>query len=223
MGYSLFVLFKAALKKRKDAPLLLISSVIFTFSVVYDVLYNASVFEIIDKLGEIHPYGFIIYLYFHSFVLAKRFSESFKETTKLSNDLMIQSKIKDEFLINVSHELKTPMSGIINITDQVLREAAVVLDTEQKNNLSLAIMMTRRLSGIVSDMLDYVRLKHKDIKLNRKPINIQIATESVIKTYEHLKMGKKVNLVNAIPKDTPLVYADTDRVVQICSTLSVMH
>lgn len=180
---------------------------------------DASIFEITDKLGEIQPYGFIAYLYFHSFVLAKRYSESFKSARKLSEDLIVQSKIKDEFLINVSHELKTPMNGIINITDQVLKEAAVVLDTEHKNDLSLVVLMTRRLSGIVGDMLDYVRLKHKDIKLDRKAVSIHMIAESVMKTYEHLKMGKNVKLVNAISQNAPFVHADADRLVQILFNL----
>lgn len=219
MGYSLLILFKAVIKKRNDAIILTISSLVFMISVVCDVLYNNSILEFIYNLGEIHPYGYIIYLYFHSFVLAKRYSDLFEKTKRLSNDLVIQSRIKDEFLINTSHEIKTPMNGILNITNQVLRETVDVLDEEQKNNLSLAISMTKRLSNIVSDMLDYVRLKHRDIKINKKPVDIKNITESVIKTYEYLKMGKNVRLVNKIPVNTPLVYADEDRVVQILSNL----
>jgi sensor histidine kinase YesM len=105
MGYSLWVVARAAVRKREDSLLLLTSTLILALSIVHDILYNAGFLDNIVRLGPLYAYGFLIYLYLHSFILAKRFSKSFKDAQRLSGELTdtlaqlnasIQARIESE-------------------------------------------------------------------------------------------------------------------------------
>jgi signal transduction histidine kinase len=50
----------------------------------------------------------VVLVLIQAFILAKRFSEAFKSVHTLSQKLMKLDAVKDEFLANTSHELRTP-------------------------------------------------------------------------------------------------------------------
>jgi two-component system, sensor histidine kinase len=62
------------------------------------------------------------------------------------------SRAKSEFLANISHELRTPMNGIIGLTELVLDST---LTTDQRENLSMVKASADSLLSLVSDILDF--------------------------------------------------------------------
>lgn len=138
-----------------------------------------------------------------------------KELEIKNNNLQKLDKLKDEFLANTSHELKTPLHGIIGILEPLLQGNHGALTEEQRQDVTLAISSARRLSGLVGDILDFSKLKSKDIILKKQYINIFMLTDMVCKTFEHQIAKKSISLNNNIPPSFPLIYADENRFLQI--------
>ena len=127
--------------------------------------------------------------------------------------------LKDEIMANISHELRTPIYGIIGISESMLDGAAGEVNDIQRYNLSLLSSSSRRLSNLVNDLLVYSRLKNSDIKLYYKKVDLHQLTQQVIDIIKHSINSNKIIIKNSISHDFPLVLADEERLTQIMYNL----
>ncbi len=138
---------------------------------------------------------------------------------RVTDQLRRVDKLKDEFLANTSHELRTPLNGIIGLTESLLEGVAGELPDKVNLNLSMVASSGKRLSSLVNDILDFSKLKTKTLQLNKKPIDIRVLTDIVLKFSEPLIINHKLTLKNNIPKNFQLVDGDPDRLQQILHNL----
>ena len=136
-----------------------------------------------------------------------------------NEELSQLDKLKDEFLANTSHELRTPLNGIIGIADSMVAGATGPLTPRQSYNLSLLVTSGRRLANLVNDILDFSRLKHKDLDLNLRPVAIGPLVDVVNTLLLPLVGNKDLTLINEIPDDCPPVLADENRLQQVLINL----
>ncbi|MBW4548930.1 MAG: response regulator [Symplocastrum torsivum CPER-KK1] len=156
----------------------------------------------------------------HRFIEASNRLQSYATELEAKNAALQQgNKLKDEFLANTSHELRTPLNGIIGIAESLIDGATGTLPKETVFNLSLIVSSGRRLTQLVNDLLDFSKLKHKNISLQIKPIGIREITDVVLMLSQPLIGQKSLKLVNSISSDIPLIDADENRVQQILHNL----
>ena len=128
-------------------------------------------------------------------------------------------ELKDEFLANTSHELRTPLNGIIGIAESLIDGATGKLPEKTISNLAMVVSSGRRLSNLVNDILDFAKLKHRNLTLQIKPVAMH-AIANVVLTLSQPLIGKKpLQLRNSIDPLTPPVDGDEDRLQQILSNL----
>ncbi len=151
--------------------------------------------------------------------MSEKYENSYKTIEKLSERLSALDKLKDDFLARTSHELKTPLNGIINISQSLLDGAGGNLNTAQAEDLRLVASIGRRLSTLVYDIIDYSKLKVMDIKLDIKCIDVYLVVQSTVEIFRYLIKGKPVVIINKIPPDTYMAMADENRLKQIISNL----
>lgn len=98
----------------------------------------------------------------------------------MKNQLIGLDKIKDEFLSNTSHELKTPLNAIVNITATLLDGVEGPVNEKQAQNLAIVIGSGRRLTHMVNELLDYSKMKYGDITLFKSNLDLKAVVDSVI-------------------------------------------
>jgi len=209
--------FAAYLRKESGALIVLIGEITLIIGGTHDILYQNDI--IYSSFGEMTPLAVFIMLFLQSFILAERFALAFKNINELTQRLIRVDSLKDEFLANTSHELRTPLNGIIGIAEAMLREKEDNLNEGQKQNLSIVISSGRRLANLVNDILDYSKLKHNDIKLNMKPIQLNNIIPMVLEVIRHSSSAKKVEILCDLPDGLPPVMADENRLIQILFNL----
>ncbi|MDR3348878.1 MAG: response regulator [Acidaminococcales bacterium] len=151
--------------------------------------------------------------------LVKEMQKYAKELEEKNLYLNKLNELKDEFLANTSHELRTPLNGIIGIVESMIDGAAGVLTKEQKYNLAIVANSGKRLSHMVNDILDFTRLKNKEIALRIKPVDLKIIVDTVIVLSKPMIKDKDLTLANEIDSSFALVGADENRLQQILYNL----
>ncbi|TAL32756.1 MAG: response regulator [Spirochaetes bacterium] len=128
-------------------------------------------------------------------------------------------RMKDEFLANTSHELKTPLHGIVGLSELMLRGGRTISIDRVFENLSLISANGRRLASLVNDILDFSSMKHGGLSLNLKSVNCHDSVSMVVSLLAPLVESKAVEIRNSIRKDFAHVRADDERFRQILTNL----
>ncbi|PYI55194.1 hybrid sensor histidine kinase/response regulator [Paenibacillus flagellatus] len=152
-------------------------------------------------------------------LLSRRFTRAFETNELFAERLLAADRLKDEFLANTSHEMKTPLHVMINIAQSLIDGAAGKLNPRQLDNMELIVSTGRRTARLVRDILDLSRLKSGELFLERRPVAVRPAVRFVFEMHRRLAGDKPVRLTERLPDDLPLVEADEDRLVQILSNL----
>ncbi len=135
---------------------------------------------------------------------------------KLTEELKRVDQLKDQFLANTSHELRTPLQGIIGLSESLLEEEE---KPNKREDLAMIISSGKRLGTLVNDILDFSKLRHQELKLQLRPVDIKAAVDVVFTLSNPMIKRKPIELVNAIPPDIPFARADENRIQQILHNL----
>ncbi len=125
--------------------------------------------------------------------------------------------MRSDFVANVSHELKTPLTSIKGFVETLLESA---LDDKENNRIFLKIIQdhAERLNNLVNDLLSLSYLESKDITLNKQDFDLRREAEEVILGFSsQLKKGG-IEVKNELPADLS-VKADKERVGQVLTNL----
>ncbi len=202
---------------KQDSLIVLFGALALVGGAAYDILVYLKLIP--QYVGEVSSFGFFVLIFLQSFVLARRFSQAFRNVNEMSGQLLRMDKLKDEFLANTSHELRTPLNGILGITEAMLRDSEGALNEAQRQNLSIVAVSTRRLANLVNDILDYSRLKYSDLKLNLKPVRLEAVIETTLNVFRQLTNPQQVEISSDIPGKLPPVMADENRLAQVMYNL----
>jgi signal transduction histidine kinase len=119
---------------------------------------------------------------------------------------------KRDFVATISHELRTPMTGVYGAAQTLLR-SDIELSTEQRSDLlQLIVGQAERLSQIVDDLLLATSLDHNRVQISREEVDL---TELVRGT---LKVLARPDVEITAPSE-PYVLGDRDRIQQILVNL----
>lgn len=159
--------------------------------------------------------GFVAMIIVFATALASRFSDLHRDLEYANERLLSVDRIKDEFLANTSHELRTPLNGIIGIADSLMDGAAGVLNDVVIRNLNVISSSGKRLSSLVNDILDFQKLKNRDIMLNPVSVDLHEMVDVVFAVSSSLIGNKNLKLINNIPDNLPAALGDENRMQQI--------
>jgi signal transduction histidine kinase len=105
-----------------------------------------------------------------------------------------QDDSRQEFVANVSHELKTPMTSIKVLADSLLAQDNVPVETYREFMVDIVSEIDRE-NQIITDLLALVKMDKKDQALNIVSININDMTELVLRRLRPLARKKDVEVV----------------------------
>jgi len=125
--------------------------------------------------------------------------------------------IRRDFVANVSHELKTPLTSIKGFVETLLEGA---LDDKENNRNFLKIIQNHaeRLNSLVNDLLSLSYLESKNISLEINDVNLSRVADEVILGFGSQLRKKRIEVVNGLAPDI-LVKADEERIKQVFTNL----
>lgn len=127
-------------------------------------------------------------------------------------------KMKDDFLHNITHDLRNPLGSVIGFVEMLLKGSAGELSAQQKTIiLSMQRSLSRQLS-LINNILDIAKMDSGRTQLQLKSVSpVEFAARSM-GMLESLYIQKKLNVVLAIPPEMKL-NADSDLLERVITNL----
>jgi signal transduction histidine kinase len=134
-------------------------------------------------------------------------------------ELRNQDALKTQFLSNISHDLRTPLTAIITHAE-ILRDGILgALDERQRESISGIISGGRQLLDMVNEILTYARGEANQLSLSRSEIPIDSVIEQVCAMSESLIARKEHSLSVEIEPGLPPVTADREKIAHVLANL----
>lgn len=212
--WFVYLIGRMVVRNQSGAIFLLLAAIGVMSSIVWGLFNNAKFIY-----TEYYPIDIMAAIIGFSSYWFKLYFRNAAENAQLNEQLRQSDKLKDQFLAHTSHELRTPIHGIINIAQTVALRDRKSLDDRSYKDMELLITIGRRMSHLIEDLLDLVRLKDKRVVLQKRPIRLQSIAAGVIGMLGYLVDRKPIVLVSRIPDTFPAVMADEKRLSQILFNL----
>lgn len=211
----LYFLTHALKSNRADATILLVGFSIFGAVIINDLLYSR---KFIDT-GFYSPIGFIFFIFSQSFMLSARFSRAFsdakeareiadRQSSLLQNsyeEIERLSRAKDEFLANLSHEFKTPLSTIYGYS-QLLSMNDSISNNERNYGIEI-YKSVEKLNSYMDDVLLVTDLE-SNLVFQRRKFQLKGILNESIQSLSSLLEEKQIKLVVSFPEELE-VYGDS--------------
>jgi signal transduction histidine kinase len=128
-------------------------------------------------------------------------------------------RLKQDFVSNVTHELRSPLTSLRGYVEFLLREGAGPLNDEQKESLIVVKNNALRLARFIDNLLDVAKIESRKVELHREEVDLNAATEEIRVVFRPEAAEKKIALENRVPKDLPRLWADADKVTEVLTNL----
>ena len=130
-------------------------------------------------------------LHVDTFTETRQLSEAFN---KMLGRLKILDESREEFVSNVSHELKTPMTSMKVLADSLLEQDNVPVEMYQEFMQDIAKEIDRE-NQIITDLLSLVKMDRSGQTMNIQTMNINDLLEQILKRLKPIAEKKNVEMV----------------------------
>lgn len=123
-------------------------------------------------------------------------------------------KMRVDFVANVTHELKTPLTAILGFIE-TLQEGAIEDKQTAQKFLDVIGRQATRLNRLIDDLLEISNIELGEMKFYFEGVSVADSIATALSMVEHKAREKGVDVKKDIPENLPLLRADRDRLVQI--------
>lgn len=167
-------------------------------------------------LDNAHAYHQIAELNAH---LEERVQARTQELEVANAQLQEHDKSRSEFLAHVSHELRSPLTSIKGMAENMACGLTGTINPKQEQYLTRIQTNVSRLTHMIADLLDRAKLEAGKIELNIRALPTLPLVEDIVEQFQPLASAKhqQLRLLNASPH--LMVLADGEKVRQILNNL----
>ncbi|MBM7701240.1 two-component system histidine kinase PnpS [Metabacillus iocasae] len=123
-------------------------------------------------------------------------------------------QMRKDFVANVSHELKTPITSIKGFSETLLEGA--MEDTQLREQfLDIILKESQRMQELIQDLLDLSKVEQQGFKLNIQAVNVKVMLEEIVMILSNKAEEKTIQLQTNLPEDEVWIQGDPQRLKQV--------
>ncbi len=149
--------------------------------------------------------------------LAENLASSNAQLDEAIEEAVKKEQMKTALITNVSHDLKTPLTSLINYTN--LLENCEITDDKAIEYISVINSQSDKLKRLIEDLIEASKVSTGNVQLNKTKLNLyELAVQAVVEFTPDLeKNGNEIKLSE--PENAPIVFADSTKTYRIISNL----
>ena len=132
-------------------------------------------------------------------------------------DRMKSERLKTELITNVSHDIKTPLTSIINYVDLIKQEN--IQNEKVKEYIEILDNKSQRLKKLIEDLVEASKVSTGNVKLNLEKINIVELINQAVGEFEDKFESKGLDIVINSNENEIFIFADSRYMYRIIENL----
>lgn len=132
---------------------------------------------------------------------------------------MKSERLKTELITNVSHDIKTPLTSIINYVDLLSKEEFE--NDTAREYIEVLDRQSVRLKKLIMDLIEASKAATGNIELEMMPCDAKLILEQVVGEYEEKMEAQNLSLVVRTPESSATIMADSKSLFRIFDNLLV--
>jgi two-component system sensor histidine kinase ChiS len=141
------------------------------------------------------------------------------DANRTIGDLRDRDSLKTQFLSNIAHDLRTPLTAIITHAE-ILRDGLLgSMNVRQQDSVRTIITGGRQLLDMIAEILLYAKGSSEPLTLEATEFQFQEMVDQVNSLNESLVARKELTLDCCVPTDLPPVVGDRDKIMHVLMNL----
>ena len=137
--------------------------------------------------------------------------------TKAVEEQMKSERMKTELITNVSHDIKTPLTSIINYADLIQKEET---DNEAIHRYSEVLeRQSRKLKHLIEDLIEASKASTGNLEIELAPCNVKVLVSQAAGEYEERLKAEGLTLVTGYPEGDLTILSDGRRLWRVLDNL----
>jgi len=130
------------------------------------------------------------------------------------------NRLQNEFMANVTHELRTPIHALKLALGAILEGSAGDVSREQKKMLGLAERNVERLARLIDDLLDFSKVEAGSMEIRPQVMDLAPYLLEAVASLDAWAKSRGIKLICEEVRNLPPVFGDSDRLLQV--TLNIL-
>ena len=138
---------------------------------------------------------------------------------RMASEVSSARELQRQFIANVSHDLKTPLTSLIGFSQILADSDEVAANATQRRAVQVINEEARRLQRLTQDLLDLSRLEAGQLQLRREPLDLNELAGSIFERYADLPAQSELHFRDERAPGSLMVFGDGDRLTQVLVNL----
>ena len=164
------------------------------------VVSTFGIHQISDLYTYMVPIGNILFCFYLAYIWIKYRNQNEENIKNVISRYQKAERTKDDFLANISHEIRTPINTIAGMSEILANEDLKDDVREKVQDLQGA---SRNLVTLVSDMLDFAEIQSGKLELTESSYNLTSTINDIVNIINNQKKSKEIEFILDIDTDIP--------------------
>jgi signal transduction histidine kinase len=130
-----------------------------------------------------------------------------------------QDERKDNFLANVSHELRSPLVTMLGYTDLLLTEKLGAISDKQRQCLQVARSSGKRLKAFIEELMDFSRFELTRAQMHARPFDVRELVAHAVEGLTPKLLERRISVRQRIARNAGRAHGDRERILQVLMNL----
>lgn len=154
-----------------------------------------------------------------SMELEREVERATMELRRAYDELKELDRMKNEFISNISHELRSPLTAIKGFTSIVVSGKHGEINEQQQKDLETVRKEADKLMRLIDELLDFSRIESGKLKLKIEPFSMTELVRECVESCKGTEKSKRVRFELKVPESVQEVHGDRDKIAQVITNL----